>query len=136
METGSKIVNENGRYRWAFAARDKGELNYFAASLVTFETEAQAAKDLAMHGSAGRDESGRLVFPAEHLNMLVGAAAQEVRECDGWRFAPVYWHQPDEHGCNWGVQIISGAGDSRPCVAATQNVAHSLRMRYNLPAPA
>ena len=50
----------------------------------------------------------REIKSAEEIRALVQEAADECPECAESHFGGVYWHEPDETGCNWSISTIRG----------------------------
>jgi hypothetical protein len=126
------IENSPGLWRWVIRRPDRvapGLINAF----VCFETKAEAADDFAIHAAGHIDETGRWVLPKAHVQNLVRAIAAPCAECADIHFGGVYWHEPDDDGCNWSVSTLRGLGAYAECMACVQPAAIQLRRRYAIP---
>jgi hypothetical protein len=77
----------------------------------------------------------RMILMAEELQQLIrDEAAKFPGECKDCYFGGVYWHEPDETGCNWSISTIRGP-DWSGCLGRLHGFAMRLRERYNIPNP-
>ena len=77
----------------------------------------------------------RVVVKSEDLLELIRAeAAKYPDECNDAYFGGVYWHEPDEIGCNWSISMIRGR-DWSGCLERLHQFAIGLRGLYNIQNP-
>jgi hypothetical protein len=76
----------------------------------------------------------RTVVKPEELQEKIRDEAAKYAECGDAYFGGVYWHEPDETGCNWSISAIRG-GDWSGCLDRLGRFAAQLRATYNLPNP-
>ena len=123
----------DGRWRWAVAEMgEHGDRWWLATGLVSFESKTEAQEDFDLHQKAVRNNLNRLVLSKDHVQRLVRALAQTCPSCDNTYFGGVYWHEPDEMGCNWSVSTMNGP-DFQGCFDEIQAGAISLRQAYSIP---
>jgi len=77
----------------------------------------------------------RMVVKPEELQEKIRDEAAKYSECGDAYFGGVYWHEPDETGCNWSISSIRGR-DWSGCLDRLGPFAARLRSRYNVPNPA
>ncbi|SCB10092.1 hypothetical protein GA0116996_101613 [Cupriavidus alkaliphilus] len=76
----------------------------------------------------------REIKTADEIRALVQEAADRCEDCADAHFGGVYWHEPDETGCNWSISTMRGTS-WKPCFDCVQPAAVELRAKYNLPEP-
>jgi hypothetical protein len=76
----------------------------------------------------------RTVARPEELQEKIRDEAAKYTECADAYFGGVYWHEPDETGCNWSVSTIRGR-DWSGCLDRLRNFVARLRANYKLPNP-
>lgn len=54
-------------------------------------------------------------------------------ECESVTLLEIYWHYPDETGCNWDVNWWGGPPASKQlCIASIAGAARDLRAKYKI----
>jgi hypothetical protein len=76
----------------------------------------------------------RVVVKPEELQEKIREEAAKYSECGDAYFGGVYWHEPDETGCNWSFSTIRGR-DWSGCLDRLGPFAARLRAHYNIPNP-
>jgi hypothetical protein len=123
---------EDNRWGWVVVESDDGVvLNRIEWSIVSFASKADADQDLAEHTMAPRDTSGRRIRSKEQLQHLIRAASEACEDCADAYFGGVYWHEPDDAGCNWSISTMGG-NDWKGCLECIQLVARELRANYSI----
>lgn len=71
--------------------------------------------------------------PDELREFLLTETAKHM-DCKDSYFGGIYWHEPDETGCNW--QVSTGKGnDWSKCIERILPFVQRLREDYNIPDP-
>jgi len=84
---------------------------------------------------AEKAEKREMKSPSE-LEKIIAAKLAEYEACAELRPNHVYWHEPDETGCNWSLHSMRGkAAQVAECLRAINDYAIELRRRYNIPTP-
>lgn len=76
----------------------------------------------------------RIIKSPEEIRALVQEIADKCEACSECYFGGVYWHEPDDSGCNWSISMIQGP-TWRECFRCVQEDAIGLRAKYNIPDP-
>lgn len=74
----------------------------------------------------------RIIKTKEEVRELIKAETDKNAACKDSYFGGVYWHEPDESGCNWSMPTISG-GDWNGCLEAMRNYVTKIRSEINIP---
>jgi len=130
----AKVVQMNdGRWQWADFRPNVNGSAVFATGFVSFATESEAQAELNAHAAAPLDDRNHWVRTKDDLNRLIRAACESHDACENVEFGEVYWHSPDEMGCNWSVNWARGdAGEVRACRNATYTTMVNLRTFFNI----
>jgi hypothetical protein len=123
MADGSVEVVQGEDERWRWTAPAPG-------GVLSFKTRAEAFAAAALHAAAPCDATGRRVMSKDYLRRLISAVALPCSACADVYFGGVYWHRRGADGANWGVAIMSGAGDCDGCLACVHAGREALRRRY------
>ncbi len=75
-----------------------------------------------------------VVAPEELQEKIRAEAAKYPDECGDAYFGGVYWHEPDENGCNWSISTMRGR-DWSGCLGRLAPFATRLRANFNIPNP-
>ena len=76
----------------------------------------------------------RTIKTPDELRELLIAEAAKHAECKDIYLGGVYWHDPDETGCNWQVSASKGK-DWSTCIERILPFTRKLREDYNIPDP-
>ncbi len=78
----------------------------------------------------------RRILAAEELNQMIRSEMHKYEECAKVSLRSVYWHAPDNTGCNWDVNMWEGdVSDALACKERIVAVVRDLRARFNVPEP-
>lgn len=70
----------------------------------------------------------------EEINGMIRAEMRKHEACANVSLGSVYWHEPDETGCNWDASMARGDPDEvRPCRDCIIEAIRNLRAQYNIP---
>lgn len=74
----------------------------------------------------------REIKTKEEIREMLQAEAARYPDCKTTYFGGLYWHEPDETGCNWQVSVMSGR-DPGACYDHMHDFAVRLRASFNIP---
>lgn len=133
MNIGTDVIKqEDGRWIWTvMSVNDDAGSGAVGQSILSFSTNEEARLDLDAHFAAPLTGNGRRIRSKEDIQALIRVAASMCKDCTDSYFGGVYWHEPDNTGCNWSVSCISGA-DWRGCMDCIHAAAVDLREQYNI----
>jgi hypothetical protein len=122
----------DGRWRWHELTHEAGLARGLHSGFVSFASQEEAQVELDAHLNAKRDETGRLIRTKADLDKMLSAGCQMTKACEGVTFAPVYWHERDAEGSNWGVATANGP-DVHGCTDALAQVIERMRLVFSVP---
>lgn len=74
----------------------------------------------------------RLIMAKEDVHERIKFETARCQACRDSYFGGVYWHEPDEDGCNWSISTITG-GDWSGCLDAMRSYITKMRQEINIP---
>lgn len=69
---------------------------------------------------------------AETLEARLNSMLQQYEDVGHCRFVGVYWHEPDDEGCNWDCHLNCGNGIDGHASDVADAVLRLARSRYQL----
>jgi hypothetical protein len=79
----------------------------------------------------------RKIIAKTDIEQRIANELAKHQECDDVQVLNVYWHIPDETGCNWDADTWRGDSDDvRACKNCILEAVRELRARYNIFDPA
>lgn len=78
----------------------------------------------------------RVTLSIEEINHMIREEMRKHEECANVSLSSIYWHEPDETGCNWDANMWLGSeADTIACRRCILAAVRELRSRYNIPQP-
>jgi hypothetical protein len=74
----------------------------------------------------------RRIESKETIGKLIVAETIQHADCVNVTWNEVFWHAPDETGCNWGISVANHY-EGRACIERMQAFIDHLRATVNLP---
>jgi len=78
----------------------------------------------------------RVILSVEEINHMIREEMRKHDACAKVSLSSIYWHEPDETGCNWDADMWKGnETDALACKRSVLGAIRELRSRYNIPNP-